>query len=115
MKILLLLLFSTIAFAQSHAVSLTWTWAQSTGPAATGFSIYRSTIATGSFSLIGQVPSGTLSYADVSSAIQTSGTVWYYRVTAFNAQGESTPSNTIGPLTIPFALSPPGSLAATVK
>ena len=110
------LLLSIGSFAQAaHSVTLAWTWAQSSGPAATGFNIYRATSPTGTFSIVGSTAASVFAYADTSAPVQTSGSSFYYYVTAFNATSESTPSNTVGPETIPFVLAPPAGLAATVK
>jgi hypothetical protein len=41
----LCLLFSFGGFAQAaHSVTLNWMWVQSSGPAATGFNVYRATM-----------------------------------------------------------------------
>ena len=109
----LCLLFSAVCFAQSHSVTLNWVWSQGSGPTATGFNIYSSATATpGSFVVIASTP--TIGYVDTSAAVQTSGAVRYYYVTAFNANGESTPSNTVT-VTIPFVLAPATGLTATAK
>lgn len=116
-KLLLFLLVSVSCFAQaaSHSVTLNWTWAQGSGPAATGFNIYRSTTATGTFANVGSSTSPTITtFTDASPAVQVSGSTFFYYVTAFNATAESAPSSTVSG-TIPFALSVPGGLGITVK
>ena len=109
------ILAASLCWGQAaHSVTLTWTWTQSTGPAATGFNVYRATTPAGTFSIVGTVPVTTLNYLDNSNAVQTSGATFYYYVTSFNATGESTPSNTAS-ATIPFALAPATGLAAVAK
>ncbi len=115
MKLLIFALLAGSCFAQAHSVTLSWTWTQSSGPAATGFNVYRATTPTGTFSIVGSTAILSLTFTDSSIAVQTSGASFYYYVTSFNATAESTPSNIVGPETIPFALSPPGGLSATVK
>jgi len=110
----LTILFSIGCFAQSHSVTLTWSWTQGSGSAATGFNLYRATTPTGTFSIVGAVPVTTLTYVDASNPVQTSGATFYYYVTSFNATGESAPSNT-ATATIPFVLAPATGLQATVK
>jgi len=113
--LLAMLLISTACYAQAaHSVTLSWSWSQGTGPAATGFNIYRATTAAGPFTNIGNVALGTLTFTDSSAAVQTAGSSFVYQVTAFNPTSESTPSNQITAV-IPFPLSAPIGLSFSVK
>jgi large repetitive protein len=118
MKLIKLFLLGVVlsigCVAQTHSVALQWSWTQGSGPAASGFNIYRATSPTGTFTIVGTAPSTTLAYTDTSPAVQTSGASFYYYVTSFNSSGESTPSNTAS-ATIPFALAPATGLQATAK
>lgn len=109
MKLLLLsLAFASGLFAQSN--TLTWSWVQGSGSAATSFNVKRGT-ASGQEAAIASVPvaSGQASYGytDLSTATNTliPGVSYYYVITAVGAGGESGPSNEIV-LTIP-KLAPP--------
>lgn len=95
--ILLLFTVSTVSAQAAHSVTLNWTWTAAVGsPAATGFHVYRSTTGTaGSFTVVASPAVGTLTFVDSSVAVQVAGTSFYYQVTAFNAGGESPPSNIV--------------------
>ena len=75
------------ASAGHKKVSLTWT--QSTGTGLTNNKVYRSTTSGGPYSLIVTL-SPTTTYSDTGL---TSGTTYYYVVTASNSSGESADSN----------------------
>ncbi len=67
-----------------------------------GFKIERKTSTSGSFSQIATVPAGTTSYADTSVALGQS-YYYCYRVSAYNAYGDSGYSNEAAVLDLPFA------------
>jgi chitinase len=114
-RLLLLMLLSVGGFAQAHSVTLSWNWAQGTGPAATGFNVYRSTTAAGPFANVGSSTSpAVMTFTDASPAVQVAGSTFFYYVTAFNATAESAPSSTVSG-TIPLALSVPAGLSISVK
>jgi hypothetical protein len=115
MKLIIsLLLFTFSALAQAaHSNTLTWTWAQGTGDAATGFHVQRSQTSGGPYITIATVSSPTiLTYVDTAVV---PGQTNFYVVTAFNAGGDSTPSNQVTCVT-PFSPpAPPATLSGTVK
>jgi len=113
MRFLLFLAFSVSCFAQSHSVTLNWTWTQAGGPAATGFKVYRAPVA-GVYTIVATLPINTLTYVDSSTPVQTSGASFYYHITSYNATTESANSNTVQ-ATIPFALTPPAGVTVVVK
>ena len=91
------------AVAGNNAVSLSWTPGSNGGSAITGYRVYRGTAAGGETLLT--------SIGDVTSFMDTTavnGTVYFYKVSALNAVGESTRSNErsatpSGPATVPGA------------
>lgn len=108
MKLLIFLLLSVAAFAQTHSVTLTWV--DASNPTGTTYSVYRAT----------GLCSGTPVFSKLASAITTKTypdtTVtpgnYCYVVTA-NFQGaESAQSNTVSPAVQPFA---PTGLSFTVQ
>lgn len=112
----LLLLFLSACLslaAQNHSVTLTWAWTQGTGDLATGFHIQRASVSGGPYTTIATISSpSTLTYVDTNVV---AGQQYYYVVTAFNAGGDSVPSNQVA-CTIPFqAPATPTSLSSTVK
>jgi fibronectin type III domain protein len=111
--VLLLLLACCPLAAQNHSVTLTWTWSQGTGDPAVGFHIQRASVSGGPYVVIGTVNSpATLTYVDTGVV---AGQQYYYVVTAFNAGGDSTPSNQIA-CVIPFqAPTTPTGLSGAVK
>lgn len=113
--LLLFILVSVACYAQAaHSVTLNWNWAQGTGPAATGFNVYRAATAAGPFTNVGNVAIGTTTFTDSSNPVQVAGATFVYQVTAFNPQGESVPSNQFT-ATIPNPLSAPSGLSGSVK
>lgn len=108
------LLFGSIAGAQSaqHSVTLSWAWAQGTGDPAFGFHVQRSATAGGPYAVIASVPVATLMYID--SSVKA-GEKWYYVVTAYNSGGDSLPTAEVSAL-IPFqAPTTPSGLTAVPK
>jgi hypothetical protein len=80
---------SRVAVAASGSGSILVSWAPR-GANSVGYRIYRAQGKDGPYAIIGEVTSAIIhSYAD-SSALQTGATYWY-RVTAFNRNGESRP------------------------
>ena len=75
-------------------INLTWT---DNSPNETGFHIFRSTNGT-TFTQVGTVGSGVTGFPD--TGLQRN-TKYYYRVRAFDANGESADSNTISARTKP--------------
>lgn len=131
MRKVLLLAFLCLAFAGfgaaqtasctpgfTHCANLSWTPASS-GAAATGFNIYRSTTSTGCATLTASTCSkvgstGNTSFID--EAGLTASTQYFWVVTATNANGESGPSNQVSGTTAPDPPpSAPGSLTVLVK
>lgn len=115
MKLIIALLFAGVAFAQQHSVTLTWTWAQGKGGAATGFNVKRSDVSGGPYTKINADPIApdTLTYVDTAGLVE--GTKYFYVVTATGPGGESAPSNEAGG-TIPFSVpQPPATLDLVVK
>jgi hypothetical protein len=121
MKLALFLLLSAVAWGQqtSHAVTLTWTWAQGTGAPATGFQVYRapatsgttcpaapaSTTAPAPFTVIDTGAQITnLSYVDQETATNqlTEGATYCYAVTMLN-NAISSAFSPIAGATIPYA------------
>jgi predicted phage tail protein len=104
---------ATSMVAGSHSVVLSWT--QSTSPAITGNKIYRGT-GSGNETLLYTSSTPIVTYTD---GPFSTGTTYYYRITAVNATGESGYSNEVSaavpsPPTAPIALaltllSAPGS------
>jgi hypothetical protein len=92
------------AAAQPHpSATLTWSWAQGTGDPVTGFHIQRSLTTGGPYTVVGTVPSGTLTYLDTAV---TAGVTYFYVVTAYNSAGDSLKSNEVSclpPFQIPGA------------
>jgi len=72
------------------SVSISWSSVSN----ATGYRIYRSTSSSGNYSSIGT--SSTTSYTDNSC---TSGTTYYYRVAAYNSNGEGSQSSYVSVIT----------------
>ncbi len=79
----------------------------------TGFRIYRSTSINGTYNQVGAVAGNVITYSDLSTAGRTT---YYYKVSAFNAFGESALSNNAlitTPNGIP-ALTNPGTVVVSV-
>ena len=97
----------------SHSVTLTWTWTQTGGDPATAFTVGRSSVTGGPYTIIDTTPNATtFTYVDPNVS---AGQTWYYIVTATNPGGDSVPSNEAS-CTIPF-LAPSGTtkLSAVAK
>jgi len=73
----------------ASATSVTVTWSSVSG--ATGYRVYRSSSASGSYSLVGS--STSTSYTNTGL---TSNTAYYYKVSAYNSIGESSQSSDYG-------------------
>ncbi|MFH1226477.1 MAG: SBBP repeat-containing protein, partial [Planctomycetota bacterium] len=86
----------------SSQINLTWTDNSAVGP---GFKIERKTGTGGIYAQIALVEAGITSYSDTGL---TDGTVYYYRVRAYNASGDSDYSNEASPA---IALNAPTGLA----
>ncbi|MGE3683698.1 MAG: fibronectin type III domain-containing protein [Bdellovibrionales bacterium] len=72
--------------ASASQINLTWNDSSTTE---SGIQVYRATNATGPFTLIATLAANTTTYADPNlSAVMT----YYYRVTAYNATGASSPA-----------------------
>jgi hypothetical protein len=119
MKLFTLLFLLTIsAFGQTHSNTLTWAWSQGTGDAATGFHIWKSAATPVSTTglpyatIIGSTGPSPFTYTDTNVV---AGQTNYYVVTAFNAGGDSTPSNTVTCVTPFQAPEAPASMSGTVK
>jgi fibronectin type 3 domain-containing protein len=101
-------LVSTLSSAPgSESVVLTWTQSGTTSPAITGNNVYRGT-ASGSEALIYSSASPITTYTD---GPYSAGGTYYYKVTAVNANGESTYSNEISE-GIPTVPTSPTNLSA---
>lgn len=98
--------------AQPHSNTLSWTWAQGTGDMAAGFHVKKSSTAGTGYTTIATVPYPGMTYIDTDVK---AGEVWYYVVTAYNAGGESSPTNEVT-CTTPFqAPATPTGLSGTSK
>lgn len=78
-----------------HTATLTWTWSQGDGPAATGFNVKRGTTTGGPYAIVANLTGTTIrTYTDANgpSNILTPGTTYYYVVTAVSGAAESLPS-----------------------
>ncbi|MEZ4721342.1 MAG: T9SS type A sorting domain-containing protein [Flavobacteriales bacterium] len=96
------------AVGRSPGVSLNWT---DNSTDEDGFKVERSTDGT-IFSEIASVGMDTVSYSDTASL--TAGTVYYYRVLAYNAFGVSAPSNTADATTWALAVAEIGGSNVSV-
>jgi cellulose 1,4-beta-cellobiosidase len=98
-----------------HCAVLSWLWSQGTGDAATGFNIKRGTVSGGPYVTVSSVGPTITSYTDLSVTgnVLVEGTTYYWVITAFNATGESAPSNQATG-TIP-AVPPPPPTSLTVS
>ena len=78
--------------ATGKGVQLSWTTPSNGGSAITGYNVYRAQSSGGPWSL--RTTLGVVnSFKDSST---TRGATYYYRVTAVNAAGEGSASNTVG-------------------
>jgi fibronectin type 3 domain-containing protein len=100
----------TPAVVGSHSVVLTWTQSTTTSPAITGNKVYRGT-ASGGETLLYTSSAPIVTYTDGPFA---TGTTYYYRVTATNANGESGYSNEVSAV-VPSVPPAPTALASTLS
>ena len=87
----------TATTASSTAINLTWTNNAATDPSLAGFHVQRSTSSTGGFALLPVTAQGN-SFTD---STVSQNTQYFYRVTAFNAAGDSASSNVATATTFP--------------
>lgn len=87
-----------VATAQVGSIKVDWSSASDGGSPITGYRLYRSTSASGPFTLIAAVPTGD--YQDTTVVI---GTTYFYRGTTVNALGESPYSNTDSTAALPYS------------
>lgn len=91
--------------ASSSQINLSWT--QTTG--ATGYSVFRSTSANGTFSRLGSDPTvssgSTLTYSDTGLSASTA---YFYKISAVNSGGESAASSAVSATTSSAGGSNPG-------
>jgi fibronectin type 3 domain-containing protein len=88
----------------SSAATITWTDNDSRGP---GFIIKRSNVQNGTFSQVGTVSAHVTTFTDTGLSPVTP---YFYQVVAFNANGNSSPSNVAAMTTFPN-FTPPGLVA----
>jgi hypothetical protein len=90
MKLVISFVFSVFSALAQHSTTLTWTWAQGGGPAATGFHVQSSQVSGGPYTVIATISDPTiLTYVDTAVI---AGQTTFYIVTAFNLDGDSLPS-----------------------
>jgi uncharacterized protein (TIGR02145 family) len=94
---------ATAASATSIAVS----WSAVSGT--TGYYVYRSASATGTYTKVGDVTSESASYTNTGL---TTGTTYYYKVSAYNGSSESAQSSYVSAATPSVVLNPPTSITA---
>jgi fibronectin type 3 domain-containing protein/regulation of enolase protein 1 (concanavalin A-like superfamily) len=92
--------------ASGGSTQIALSWTASTG--ATGYNVLRATNANGSYTTVATGLTGT-SYTDTGLS---SGTTYYYAVTATNGSGSSANSTQVNAITTPAA---PGSVTATAS
>ena len=86
---------SSLTFDNSSS-SITLTWTDNQTEAVTGYKVIRKTVVTDDFTTVSTITDNTTrTYAD--DNVSTGGTYWY-RVRAYNSNGDGTPSMVIGPL-----------------
>ena len=86
---------SSLTYANSSS-SITLTWTDSQTEAVTGYKVIRKTVNTDNFTLVyTNTDNTTRTYEDTD--VSTGGTYWY-RVRAYNSNGDGTPSMVIGPV-----------------
>ena len=82
--------------ADNSSTSITLTWTDSNTEAVTGYKVIRKTENTDNFTTVSTITNNTTrTYAD--DNVSTGGTYWY-RVRAYNSNGDGTPSMLIGPV-----------------
>lgn len=83
---------SGLAVVQTSSTNASLTW-QDNATDETGYRVERKASATGTFSPVGSLGAGAVSYSD--SGPFTNNEIYYYRVIALNAVGDSIPSNEV--------------------
>jgi hypothetical protein len=82
--------------SDNSSSSITLTWTDSQTEAVTGYKVIRKTVLTDNFTTVSTITDNTTrTYADTD--VSTGGTYWY-RVRAYNSNGDGTPSMLIGPV-----------------
>ena len=87
----ILLAFVLAAMPAKHSVTLAWNWTEVHDPAA-GFHVLRSARENSGFARIAILTVSERSYTDLTVV---AGRTYYYRVLAYNAAGNSKPSNVV--------------------
>ena len=86
---------SSLTFDNSSS-SITLTWTDNQTEAVTGYKVIRKTVVTDNFTTVSTIADNTTrTYEDTD--VSTGGTYWY-RVRAYNSNGDGTPSMVIGPV-----------------
>ncbi len=93
----------TATAASSSQIDLSWT---DNSTDETGFKVERASSATGTFTEIAALGAGVTTY---SNTALTASTKYYYRVCAYNAQGNSTYTDAASATTLAVAATPPAS------
>jgi hypothetical protein len=82
--------------SDNSSSSITLTWTDNQTEAVTGYKVIRKTVVTDDFTTVSTITDNTTrTYAD--DNVSTGGTYWY-RVRAYNSNGDGTPSMLIGPV-----------------
>jgi hypothetical protein len=119
-KLIWMFFLFTASVVAQHSNTLTWSWSQGTGDAATGFIIQKAPpcspvpcTGAGTFTTLVTTTTPTVfSYVDT---VVTAGQTWFYQVLAYNTGGLSLPSNIIS-ATTPFLVpGAPNSLQVVSK
>jgi uncharacterized protein (TIGR02145 family) len=95
----------TAAVESSTSIVVSWTTVSGT----TGYYVYRSTSATGTYTKVGDVTSESSSYTNTGLSV---GTTYYYKVSAYNGISESSQSSYASAATPLVPLNPPASITA---
>ena len=93
--------------ASSNQIDLTW---QDNSSNETGFKVERASSSAGPYAEIGQTTAGDTTYSDTGLV---AGSLYYYRICAFNSAGNSAYSNTVYATTPAAPPAAPSGLAAT--
>jgi fibronectin type 3 domain-containing protein len=88
------------------STSIAVSWNSVSG--ATGYRIYRSTTAIGTYIQTGTVPSSVITYTNTGL---TADTTYYYKVSAYNSDGESAQSDAVSATTNAFIPGIPGGVS----
>lgn len=108
----LVLLASSMAFAQSSTNNVTLTWTDSTSSGVSGYNVYRAPAACSTNPTLTKVGSAGATATTFTDPNVADGAIYCYGVTALNSSGvESTPDEVSVNLVPP---APPTNLAATV-